>query len=102
MTPVRYALTETAAADLEEIWAYIAEDSLDAADRVLGELLAECERIAIDPAIGHAREDLVSSRPMKFWRLYRYLIIYRVDRAPIEILAIVHGARDLASLLRER
>ena len=62
----------------------------------------ESRRIAINASIGHTREDLVSGRPMKFWRLYKYLIIYRVDRTPIEVLAIVHGARDVASLMRER
>jgi len=102
MIPGRYILTETAAADLDEIWEYIAEDNQDAADRVFAELLAECARIGSDPGIGHAREDLVAGRPMKFWRLYKYLIIYRTDRAPTEILAIVHGARDVESLLKDR
>ena len=66
MIQARYVLTATAAADLDEIWEYIAEESLDAADRVFGELLGECARLATDPGIGHTREDLVSSRAIKF------------------------------------
>lgn len=98
----RYIFTETAAADLDAVWDRIALDSPDAADRVVDEILAECERIGREPGIGHTREDLVSKRPIKFWGLYKYLILYRVDRTPIEVLAIVHGARDVEALMRER
>lgn len=58
MTAARYVLTETAAADLDEIWGYIAADSVDAADRVFSELLEACGRLGTHPEIGHTREDL--------------------------------------------
>lgn len=66
MTAARYTLTETAAADLDEMWEYIAADNIDAADRVFEELLDACDRLGTNPGMGYAREDLVSSRPMKF------------------------------------
>jgi plasmid stabilization system protein ParE len=69
MSPARYVITETAVADLHEIWEYIADDSPDVADRVFQELLNECERLASDPGIGHTREDLIPKRPVKFWTL---------------------------------
>lgn len=54
------ALTETAARDLHAIWDYIADErSPDIADRIFGELLDECERLAHEPGMGYTRADLV-------------------------------------------
>jgi toxin ParE1/3/4 len=41
-----------------------------------------------------ANEDLIDQR-YRFWRVWSYLIVYRWQSSPIEIIAVVHGARDL-------
>lgn len=102
MTAAHFVLTETAAAYLHEICDYIAADSIDAAGRVFGELLEACDRLGTQPGMGHAREDLVAKHPIKFRTVYNYLVIYRVDRVPIEVLGIVHGARDVETLMKDR
>jgi len=61
---------------------------------VVASIFAECDKLVEMPGIGHYREDLIERR-YRFWRLWSYLIVYRWQSSPIEIIAIVHGARDL-------
>jgi plasmid stabilization system protein ParE len=37
--------------------------------------------------------------PMRFWRVREYLIIYRSEKQPIEIVRVLPGKRDLQALL---
>jgi plasmid stabilization system protein ParE len=97
----RYELTRSALADIDELWTYIAEDSVEAADRVSSAILDACQLLAEQPLIGHTREDL-TPRPVLFWSSGRYLIVYRPETEPLRIVAIFHGARDVASLLTDR
>ena len=72
----QYILSEDAALDLDGIWEFIAEDSIDAADRWIGKLFDAFDAIGDAPGIGHRREDL-TAYPVLFWPLGAYLIIYR-------------------------
>ena len=76
-----YILSPAASQDLEEIWDYIAADSIKAADRWLAKLEKATQRLAAMPTIGHTRKDL-TDKPVLFWPVGRYLIIYRKDRHP--------------------
>lgn len=93
-----FVLSPRANRDLEEIWDYIAADSFDAADRWQAELEEAIHRLAEMPNIGHTRKDL-THKPVLFWSVGRYLIIYRADRRPIEIVRIVSAYRDLPRFL---
>ena len=53
-----YVLGTDAEQDLDEIWEYIAEDSVDAADRQMAKLFKGFEEHARIPGMGHKREDL--------------------------------------------
>ena len=101
MTIRRYVFTPEAAHDLDDIWEYIALDSIDAADRVITEIRHACKRLSQSPGIGHARED-ITMRPVKFWGVFSYLIVYDPASSPLVILAVLHGARDVESLLTQR
>lgn len=61
-----YILGEDTYLDLESIWDYIAEGSIDAADKWIGELFDAFEAIGDNPGIGHKREDL-TAYPILFW-----------------------------------
>jgi plasmid stabilization system protein ParE len=87
-----------ALADLDEIWLYIAQDSVEAADRVVERLYAAIHKLAENPGVGHKRQDL-TNQAVRFWRVYNYLIVYRAEARPIEIARVLHGYRDIASLL---
>ncbi len=56
----RYLLASAAESDLDSIWEYIARDSVDAADRWIAKLFDAFEVLAVNPAIGHTREDLTA------------------------------------------
>ena len=48
-----YAFHPGAFADLDEIWDHIAEDNIDAADRVLADIYSTITALAASPRIGH-------------------------------------------------
>ena len=96
-----YAFHPDAFADLDEIWEYIAADNIDAADRWIGKLFDAFEALGQTPGMGHRREDL-TRYPVLFWPVGAYLIIYRAERRPIEIVAVTQGSRDIPSFLNRR
>jgi len=61
-----------AAEDIEEIWDYIADDSLPAADRWLEQLDEQFQRLAAHPLMGRAREELAGG--MRSFPFGRYVI----------------------------
>jgi plasmid stabilization system protein ParE len=88
-----YVLTPLARMDIFDIWAYIAQDNEDAANRVEQAIYEACAFVAESPMRGHSRTDL-TVRHLRFWTLNRfpnYAIVYRPETAPIEIVAITHG-----------
>jgi plasmid stabilization system protein ParE len=96
-----YVLGADAAFDLDEIWDYIASDSIDAADRWIARLFDTFVALAKMPGMGHTREDLTAYQ-VRFWPVGAYLIIYRAERQPIEIVAVTQGARDIPAFLHRR
>ena len=72
----RYILAPEARDDLQEIWCYIAMDNPAAADRLEEDIYAACEKLAVQPHLGHSRPDLTSD-PVLFWRVRSvYLVVY--------------------------
>lgn len=51
------------------------------------------------PGKGHTREDL-TDLPVRFFPLRSYLIVYRSEPAPLQIIAVLHGARDIPTVLK--
>lgn len=95
-----YQLTPSAQRQVDEIGAFIAEDSLDAALRVYDALEEAFELLAGKPGIGHSREDLAGKRPLKLWRVYSYLVVYDPASEPLTVVAVLHAARDVEQLLK--
>jgi plasmid stabilization system protein ParE len=87
-----YWLHPDAFADLNDIWEFIAQDSVDAADRVLDEIQKAINMLVRAPLAGHLRPDL-NSRPMRFWLVHSYLIAY-VPEQPLLIIGVLHGRRN--------
>ena len=99
-----FQLTPLAAEDLDEIWWFIGEDSIVAADRVEMEIVATCRRLAKHPLMGTKRQDL-TSLPVRFWivtRFPNYLIVYRPETVPLQVIAVLHAKRDLKEALEGR
>ena len=98
----RFILAPEAVQDVDAIWEYIPEDSLDAADRFLEKLYENIVKLAGTPGMGHTREDLAEDRPLLFWPVGNYLILYRAAKKHVEIVAVAHGNRDIPSFIRRR
>lgn len=93
-----FVLTPRAEQDIGDIWDYIAADSIGAADRVLAALEKAIYRLAKAPGIGHLREDLADRRH-RFFLVYSYLIVYRFETKPLQVIRVLHAARDVQSIL---
>jgi plasmid stabilization system protein ParE len=99
-----FVLHPDAYTDLEEIWEYIAAESLEAADRVREEIYDAIQPLVPFPHIGHSRPDL-TSRPLRFQSVRDYVIAYAPDEDPISVIAVLHGRRNprvIAAILRGR
>ncbi len=93
-----------AVSDLDDIWEFISADNLDAADRVVAEILSTIGNLVRFPGLGHKRPDL-TSRPLRFALVREYLIAYAPDEKPLWVVAVIHGRRDpqiMAVTLRGR
>jgi plasmid stabilization system protein ParE len=88
--------------DLLGIWEYIAADNPGAADAWVETVYGQFAHLAAFPRAGHPRPDLAGPRPLRFWPVGAYLIIYRVREDVVEIVAVVHAARSLPRFLRSR
>jgi len=96
-----YIVSPKAQEDLFQIWTYLArEASIATADRVESELYDRFESLARMHGQGHPRSDL-TNLPVLFFRAYQFMIVYRV-RMPLEIVAVLHGKRDVKEILRQR
>ena len=99
-----FQFTPLATEDLDAIWWFIAEDNPEAADRVEMEIVATCRRLAKHPRMGTKRRD-ITPLPLRFWTVTRfpnYVIVYRPETVPLQVVAVLHGKRDLKEVLGRR
>jgi plasmid stabilization system protein ParE len=96
-----YLVAPEAEDDLRQIWRYLlGEAGLAVANRIQEELVDAFEGLAGLPGKGHRRSDL-TSRDVLFFSVYQYMIVYRRG-ALLEIVAVLHGKRDLKRLFKTR
>jgi plasmid stabilization system protein ParE len=96
-----YVLSPDAMEDLQDVWDFIASDNIPAADKLENEFFEAFEMLAERPRIGHTRPDL-TERDVRFWPIGSYLIVYRSIPTALQIVAVLHGARDVAEVIRKR
>lgn len=97
----KYQFTPQAVADLFDIWSFIAEDNPGAADRVEEAVFRACDFLADSPRAGRMRNDL-TALPLRFWVVQpysNYRIAYDSEKKPLQIIRILHAARDLPTIL---
>ena len=89
---MRIKWLDLAVDDLEEIADYISQDNPDAADRVVSRLCTAVKSLAQQSKMGRpgrvygTRELVVSDTP--------FVVPYRVVGSEVQILRVLHGARD--------
>ena len=93
----RFKLTALARSDLREIRDFIAEDNPQAATRYMRILKEKCQRLADTPGLGVQREEYCG---LHRFPVGDYLIFYRPTAEGIEVIRILHGARDIQRILQ--
>jgi antitoxin ParD1/3/4/toxin ParE1/3/4 len=97
----RYVLAPQAARDLVQIWRYLKRQvGREAADWVESVIRTKCVYLAGFPDAGHWRHDLTSA-DVRFFSVYSYLIVYRPETKPLQVVTILHASRDVAAILSE-
>jgi plasmid stabilization system protein ParE len=92
------AITAEAKADLQEIATYVAERSPTSALKLILELQQTCESLADAPR-GYSLVPRYEHRGIRRRPFGNFLIFYRIGKDAIEVIHILHGARDYESLL---
>jgi toxin ParE1/3/4 len=88
--------------DLLEIWSFIAADNPEAAERVVSAAYRTFEMLAQNPKLGSRarlkKETVPETRQFVVTDFPTYMAYYRVLDDGVEILRVVHGARNIDSL----
>lgn len=88
-----YRLSKEAEQDLENLWAYLGERNDLAADRQVAKLLDKFPMLAKFPTMGVSRDRLLEG--LRSFPVKPYIIFYILIPDGIEILRIIHQARDI-------
>jgi toxin ParE1/3/4 len=101
----RIILSEFVVPEIEAIWEYIAIDNSEAADRFVDSVFRTFETLAGMPGLGRSRKiphaRLREVRSFRVKGFENYLIFYGSISDGIEVLHILHGARDIESFWEE-
>lgn len=84
-----------ALADLADIWSFIADDSETNADRCLDKLDKTLRLLATQPQMGRARPELMVG--LHSFPYARYVVFYRAQPDGIDVVRVLHSARDIAA-----
>ncbi|NJR16916.1 MAG: type II toxin-antitoxin system RelE/ParE family toxin [Calothrix sp. CSU_2_0] len=82
--------------DLKEIWKYIATQDKERADNFLRVLNETLQKIAHHPFMGKERPEIMEE--IRSFPFKNYVIFYRPLDDGIELVRILHGARDVEAL----
>ena len=99
---VKFILSEQAVADVDLVHAHICADNPEAADRVEEAIFDGFDLLGRNPALGRRRQ-FRRYKNIRSWAVTdftNYLIFYRElpDGSGVEIVRVLHGARDLDAL----
>ena len=98
-----YLLAPAAQKDLAGIRDYYLEAAGDRiARRILVEFVQAFRLLAQSPGAGHKQEDLAEDRPILFWPMKDYLILYKPSTNPLQIITIVRGSQDIPEIIGRR
>jgi toxin ParE1/3/4 len=93
----RYEVSSRAQRDLDGIHDYIASDKALAADRWLEKTIERFSWLASNPECGQNRDEVFTGlRPFSHGN---YVIYFRPGRTYLEIVRVLHGARDIEGLI---
>ncbi len=89
----RILRTRVSRLDYDEIWNYIALRDIDAADRLIDHFDAALNVLASSPEAGRRVQEFAPH--LRSFPVSNYLIFYRPIDDGIQLIRVVHGARDI-------
>ena len=92
----QFRISPRASSDLIEIWSYIADDSVANADAFIDKLYQAIQALARQPGSGRHREELAPG--IQSFPFGHHIIFYRVVAGAVEIVRVLHGARDIENI----
>ena len=92
-------LQPRAKADLSEIWDFIADDSDEQADSFVDLLDQKFQLLARQSGLGRRRAELAEG--LRSFPVWPYVIFYLPIRGGIQIVRVLHGARDIEGTFTE-
>jgi toxin ParE1/3/4 len=92
-------LQPRAKTDLAEIWEFIADDSDAHADAFIDLIDQKFQVLAQQPGIGRRRDELADG--LRSFPVGRYVIFYLTVPGGVQIVRVLHGARDLETTFCE-
>ena len=91
----RFRLSQAATADLDNIWVYLAQEGSEgAANRLIDSIAKRFSILLQMPQSGRKRDEVRTG--LRSHPVGSYVIYYREMRTGIEIVRVIHGARDVA------
>lgn len=90
----RIGFTNSAEADLLELWLTIAEENLVAADESLDSIETTVSLLSTQPEMGRARPELAEGL-RSFPTRTHYIIFYLPDAEGLMVVRVLHHARDI-------
>ncbi|WP_199247175.1 type II toxin-antitoxin system RelE/ParE family toxin [[Phormidium] sp. ETS-05] len=89
--------------DLIELATYIAQDNLDASDSFLAAAERTFQQLGKMPGMGKlcqfTQPTLADVRQQAIKGFQKYLVFYRITDNGVEIIRVIHGARDIEAIL---
>ena len=95
---MRVELSAFVESDLEAIADWIAEDNPARAVTFIREIREQFRKIGNGPELYQLRPEIGEDARLAIWG--RYVILFRVGDDAVHIERVVHGGRDLPSLLQ--
>lgn len=97
---MQFRFSPQAESELEEISLYLVSESgsVEIADRVVDSILGTIGLLAKFPYIGRKRDDDLSVGVRSF-PAENYIIFYRIRNEEVQVIRILHGHRDISSIL---
>lgn len=96
---MRVVYLPTADRDLLEIFEWIAASDMPAADRYVDKIRNGLWRLRDFPHSGSPREDIALG--VRGIVVASHVALYRVTEASVEIVRVVHGARDMRAFAED-
>ncbi len=88
-------VTDEARADLIDIWLYISQNNESAADALIRKITLKFDELLANPEMSRERTDIALF--VRSFSVGNYLIFYQVVQEGIEIVRVIHGARNIPS-----